>query len=559
MRILFIVLSCLLTSVVVTGQSLSWVVSLGNSADDQPGRVAVDASGNVYSVAVCTGTIDLDPGPGVFNMTGNNTGYLLKLDAAGNFVWAQPIGEQGYALPTNIAVDSSGNIYVTGEFYATVDFDPGPNTFSLTGSLTNSNIFICRLDSNGSFSWAKQIGESASYAYNYSLSLDKESNVYITGSFGQTGDFDPGPGTFNMTSLGGQSSFVEKLDSLGNFIWAKSFQCSNGAGLGVSVAVDKNQNVYTIGRFMGTADFDPGPGVISLTSNNGSEDIYISKLDAAGNFVWAKIFGSPQLDLPGQIILDTSGNLYICGFFSGSVDFDPGSTVYNLTSAGQIDAFFCKYTSAGSLVWAKRFGGQGSDIGTSMALDQSGNLYGTGGFFMTASTDVGPDYFSLGSVGGEDVFVFKQDASGSFAWMRSMGGSGDEFANSLVLDGNGNVISTGTYATTADFDPTSGTYNLASNGNHDSYIFKLTGVNVGIEQPLEKAGFSLAPNPTNGRLSIKTSGSKIGKVYVFDLSGRFLMAEFIQQKEGSLDLYSLAPGTYIISIDNQASFKVIKD
>jgi Beta-propeller repeat len=139
------------------------------------------------------------------------------------------------------------------------------------------------------FSWAKSIGGTGGDTGN-SIAVDALGNVYTTGIFINTVDFDPGAGVFNLTSVGGSNIFVSKLDASGNFVWAKS--TGSGNGISNSIAVDASGSVYTTGSFNGTVDFDPGVGVFNLTSAGSDADIFVSKLDASGNFVWAKSVGA---------------------------------------------------------------------------------------------------------------------------------------------------------------------------------------------------------------------------------------------------------------------------
>ena len=123
---------------------------------------------------------------------------------------------------------------------------------------------------------------------------------------------------------------------------------------GYAVAVDASGNVYTTGYFNGTVDFDPGPGTANLTSN-GAEDIFITKMNASGNIVWAKNMGGATAEYGRSIAVDASGNIYCTGSFTGTGDFDPGPSTYNLTSAGSSDIFICKLSSSGDLLWAQRY------------------------------------------------------------------------------------------------------------------------------------------------------------------------------------------------------------
>ncbi|MEA3445471.1 MAG: SBBP repeat-containing protein [Bacteroidota bacterium] len=388
------------------------------------------------------------------------------------FEWAAGFGGPDYDQGKSVAVDASGNVYTTGYFYGTVDFDPGSGTYNLSSN-GRDDIFISKLDASGNFVWAKNMGGS-DWNEGYSIAIDASGNVYTTGHFEGTADFDPGSGTYILSSNNGYDDiFISKLDASGNFVWAKAMGGSFDDN-GFALAIDASGNVYTTGIFCGTADFEPGSGTYNLSSN-GDYDIFISKLDASGNFVWAKSMGGSSDDRGYSIALDASGNVYTTGYFySSTVDFDPGSGTYNLTSNGCGDIFISKLDASGNFVWAKNMGGSSSDGGNSIAIDASGNVYTTGSFLDTADFDPGSGTHNLSSNGEYDIFISKLDASGNFVWAKSMSGSSSEWGFSIALDASGNVYTTGYFYGTVDFDPGSGTYNLSSNGVMDIYILKLS-------------------------------------------------------------------------------------
>ena len=323
--------------------------------------------------------------------------------------------------------------------------------------------------------WAKSMGNS-SYNYGLSVTTDYAGNVYTTGYFEGTTDFNPGPGVYNITSISGNDIFVSKLDAAGNFVWAKSM-----GGIdyeqGNSIAVDAVGNVYVTGRFYKTVDFDPGPGIYNLTSSSQRTDIFILKLDTFGNFVWAKSMGGYEFDDANSVVLDVAGNIYLTGGFGGTVDFDPGNAVYNLTSNGGSDVFVLKLSNSGNFVWAKNMGGAstvGGDGGSSLAVDATGNVYITGSYYGMADFDPGPGNYTLTSHGNSnDAFVCKLNPSGDFVWAKSMGGISDEYSYSIGLDALGNIFTIGSFQSTADFDPGTGTFNLASKGQQDIFVLKL--------------------------------------------------------------------------------------
>jgi len=393
---------------------------------------------------------------------------LLSAHAQPTFMWAKQMGGTGFDVPHSIAVDGSGNVYTTGRFEVTADFDPGAGTFNITAA-GGWDIFVSKLDALGNFMWAKQMG-GASDDIGYSIAVDGSGNVYTTGYFHDTVDFDPGAGSFNMIPAGGRDIFISKLDLLGNFMWAKQMG-GISEDRGFSVAVDDFGNVYTTGIFEDTADFDPGPSIFTLTSA-GSRDIFISKLDASGNFMWAKQMGGFSFDIGYSIVVDGSGNVYTTGYFQGTVDFDPGAGTLNMTSAGGRDIFISKLDASGNFMWAKQMGGAFDERGYSIAVDGSGNVYTTGYFSFTVDFDPGAGTFNMTSAGWWDIFVSKLDLLGNFVWAIRMGGTLWDYGTSIALDGSANVYVMGDQYTsgTVDFDPGAGVYNVSNIGDEANFI-----------------------------------------------------------------------------------------
>ncbi|MCH8903698.1 MAG: T9SS type A sorting domain-containing protein [Bacteroidetes bacterium] len=402
---------------------------------------------------------------------------LITLLSAGihaqvlDFVWAKSTGGVSADVVHCITTDGSGNVYTTGEFYVTVDFDPSSaGTFNMTSNGLN-DIFIQKLDANGNFIWAKSIGGSSSEV-GQCITTDASGNVYITGSFAGTVDFNPGAGTFNLTSnFVSQDIYVLKLDANGNFIWAKSIG-EMDTDFGQSIITDASGNVLITGSYQLIVDFNPGAGTFYLTSN-GQYDVFVLKLDANGNFMWAKSMGGPFGDWAESIAVDALGNVLITGAYKNTVDFDPGAGIFNLTSNGDYDIFIQKMDAAGIFIWAKSMGGPSGDFGASIVTDTSSNVLLTGTYRDTTDFDPDTSTLNLVSNGGQDIFIQKLDAGGSLIWAKSMGGTGMDHGVAVSADTSGNILITGYYWGTADFDPGAATFNLTSNGSQDIFVLKL--------------------------------------------------------------------------------------
>jgi hypothetical protein len=587
------------------GQTLDWANSSGGASFDYGYGITVDGSGNVYTIGqYSNATNDFDPGAGTFSLTsaGSYDIFVQKLDASGNFVWAKSVGGAGWDESYSIGLNASGNLYITGSFEGTADFDPGAGISNLT-SAGMADIFVLKLDANGNFIWAKSFGGTG-FDNGYSISIDAVGNAYTTGFFAGTADFDPGAGTFNLTSAGGNDVFVQKLDASGNFIWARSFGGTgadearaistvansttttvtgnglsatgtnnpgnttgailsagtpldgtnsgllrntfpsatitlehtvpagtvitiaisdvNGSGhvsiddggaasttyqpgvagnsqyitlttgqstnqinftwlagrarvdgVQYSITTTSTTDIYTTGHFYNTVDFDPGGGTNNHTSAGGY-DVFVQKLDANGNFVWAKSAGGTADDFGYANAIDASGNVHSAGAFRNTVDFDPGGGTTILTSLGSTDIFVQKLDASGNLLWANSSGGADSDQGLAITLDGSGNIYTTGDFRATADFDPGGGSYPLTSIGDGDVFIQALDASGNFLCAVSFGGTSGDAGNSISVDGSGNVHTTGNYQNTVDFDPYAGTFPLTSSGSQELFVQKLS-------------------------------------------------------------------------------------
>ena len=370
----------------------------------------------------------------------------------------------------SVAVDGAGNVYTTGFFNGTADFDPNAGVSNLT-SAGSVDIFVSKLDARGNLLWAKGIGGISS-DFGYGIAVDATGNVYTTGYFTGTVDFDPNAGVSNLTAVSGNDIFVSKLDATGNLVWAKAMG-GISSDFGYGIAVDATGNVYATGNFNGTVDFDPNAGVLNLTSAAGSNDIFVSKLDATGNLVWAKAMGGTGADFGNGIALDATGNVYTTGYFNGTADFDPNAGVLNLTSAGSNDIFVSKLDATGNLVWAKGMGGTATDIGNGIAVDATGSVYTTGYFQGTADFDPNAAVLNLTSAGSLDVFVSKLDASGNLIWAKAIGDTANDIGFGINLDATGNVYTTGYFNGTVDFDPNAGVSNLTAVGSVDIFVYKL--------------------------------------------------------------------------------------
>ena len=400
---------------------------------------------------------------------------LLTLTTAHSqtFGWAKQLGGTTSDVCRDIATDAAGNVYSTGSFQGTVDFDPGAGTANLT-SAGASDIYISKFDAAGNYVWALGIGGTTGDEGN-GIALDASGNIYLTGYFHGTVDFDPGAGVITLGNTAGADVFVLKLDASGAYQWVKQIGGNSSDHQGNRITVDASGNVYTTGKFMGALDFDPGAGTVTLgVSSSTMPQYYIQVLNASGNYVWAKFLGNSNSTAIGfDIEVNSAGEAYTCGYFeSTGMDFDP-SAASAVLSSQNYDVFINKWSSTGNYLWAKKIGGPNNDEALGLVLDASGNVYSTGFFYNTADFDPGAGTANLVSAGGADIYVNKLNASGTYVWAKRIGGAGDEYGYAMCIDGQGAIYSTGFFNSTADFDPGAGTANLVAVSLRDAYISKL--------------------------------------------------------------------------------------
>ncbi|MNJ90972.1 Beta-propeller repeat protein [compost metagenome] len=453
---------------------LDWAVNIGGTNFDTGMSTATDGTGNVYTTGQFMGTVDFDPGTGTsyLSSAGGTDIFVSKTDVDGNFLWAKRIGGTSYEYGRSVSIDALGNAYVTGYFEGTVDFNPGAGIFNLV-SAGATDIFMLKLDPSGNFVWAKRIGGAIS-ELSFAIAADASGNTYITGTFNGTIDFDPGAGTSNLTAVSQSDVFITKLDANGNFVWAKNIG-GTASDIGYAICTDASGNVYTTGEYAYTVDFDPGAGIHNLTSVANNFDVFILKLDANGNFVWAKSMGGGINDTGRSIAVDGSGNVYTTGNFQETGDFDPGIGVSNLTAVGLTDIFVSKLDANGNFVWVKSMGGTLDDSGYSLALDNNGNVYTTGSYMSAVDFNPGAGIYNLTSSGSADIFISKLDSGGNFIWTKSMGGTLEDFGYSISVNSTG-IYTTGSFYATVDFDPNAGTNNLTTVGSADIFLHKLVQV-----------------------------------------------------------------------------------
>ena len=303
-----------------------------------------------------------------------------------------------------------------------------------------------------------------------SMAVGSDGSTYYTGAFFATKDFDPGPGVYNLTSNGTSDIAIYKLDPLGNFLWAKSIG-STGLDRGIAIELDNQDNIYILGDFKESPDFDAGSGIQTLTSN-GNFDVFLLKLNSNGDFVFAKSFGGTQYEKAKSIHLVNGSSILIGGEFQGTAQFNPFSTAKNLTVVNRTDAFILKLDWFGNFEWVKQLGGSRDVALEDIETDQANNIIVVGEYYGTVDFDPNTGVNNLTSNNWLDSYVLKLDYSGNFIWAHSFGGLSQDFAYNVQIDVLNNIYVGGNFEDAVDFDPSAGSNIITSNGNEDVFISK---------------------------------------------------------------------------------------
>ncbi len=371
--------------------------------------------------------------------------------------------------PTNTPTAARSNTPTSTPIPATNTPPPPTSTATRTSTpaamptATATRTATATAAATGQFVWQESFGgpTSGDNVVGYSVAADGSGNSVMVGTFQGTADFGGGP----FTSAGGTDIFVAEYSVSGVPLWSRHIG-STGNDYAYGVAVDGSGNVVVTGSYQGAVDFGGG----ALTAY-GPMDVLIAKYSSTGAYLWAEHFGGASTGVPvaNGVAVDGSGDITIAGYFSGSVNFGGGL----LTNTGAADIFVARYTAAGAYLWAQRFGsagGVGTSRATAVAVDSGGNVVFTGGFQNTVNFGGG----SLTSAGSYDIFVAKYSAAGAYVWAKRFGDTGYDYAYGVAVDGNGNVVMTGSYQGTIDF----GGGPLVSLGGYtgaDIFLAKYTG------------------------------------------------------------------------------------
>lgn len=371
--------------------ALVWALQFGAGGGIIDQHITRDAAGNIYLAGLFGGDADFNPGPGVFRMNAPTPGFpsafVLALTPAGDFRWARQIDPAG-TIEVGDVVAVPGGLVVVGSFAGSADFNPEGGTTTLTAA-GSFDAYALKLTAAGALTWARAWGGTTPDAA-FAVAADAGGSVYATGRFSGTADLDPGAAAAAFTARGDHAAFLVKLDPAGTLAWARAWD-GGGSDIGLAVAVTPAGDLYAGGSFQGTVDFDPGPAAVALKASAGLQGLYLTRLTAAGQVVWARgLTGSGFATVTG-LAADAGGQAYLTGYFAGpALDLDPGPGRDRTAIPGDdIYGFVARYDPAGRHVWGEVYAGT-EVFPAAVAVAPGGDVYTAGSFNGTVDLDPGP-------------------------------------------------------------------------------------------------------------------------------------------------------------------------
>ena len=412
-------------------------LSAGGSSSDWGKDIVVASGGNSYVTGSFSGvasfgslTLSSRSAPSAPAEGDASDMFLANVNSAGEFRWAVAAGGASADYGNGVAVDSAGNIYVTGSFTGSASF--GTHSRASSGL---HDVYVAQLSPAGEYRWVVKAG-GAQNDYANDIEIDSAGNVYVLGSFYKRASF----GKTTLTARGSSFDvFVAQVGPDGKFRWAVSAG-GDKDDYGNGIAVDSAGNSTITGIFVGTAVF----GAATLTSSSSYFDIFVAQVSPDGKLQWAASAGGPKMDFGNDVVTDSGGNIYVTGEYAGEAAF--GSTT--LTARGSHDIFVAKVSPAGKsrgrFDWAISAGETQHDYGKGIAVDSGGNLYITGEF--SSSAVFGETTLQGGSSG--TFFVARlspigEGGKGIFTWAVSAGEVASGRGNRVATDNAGSCYVTG--------------------------------------------------------------------------------------------------------------------
>lgn len=482
----------------LTSGTVQWVARMGSTGGGETAyMITTDSNNNVY----LTGLFSASPMT-FYNATGTAFGttltgaggqeaYFVKYNSSGAVQWCARVGSIGADNGWGVATDSSGNLYGCGSYASLATaYNADGTAFTTTiAQVGGTDAFFVKYNTNGVVQWVAKASSAGSDTPR-GIAVEKTSgNMYVCGNCtGVLTAYNATQTAFGttLTQIGLADAFVIKYNTSGTVQWVAKLGSTAGSDIAYSVSLDSSENLYITGQYAGTLlaynanQTQFGTTLTQITGN----DIFIAKYNSAGTVQWLAKMGGSGSDIGYGISVSSAGDVYATGLMTGGMaTYNADQTaVGSISGIGLGDAYFVKYTTAGTFQWVGKAGTTaGNDQGNSISFDNNGNLVvvgtyaGTDMTFFNGSTGLAFATTTLSQIGGNDAFVAKLNTSGAIQWVAKAGSAGADNGYTVACDTTGFVYISGIYAglfTAYSATQTAFGTTLAQLGGNDAYIVK---------------------------------------------------------------------------------------
>lgn len=475
-----------------------WAKSFGGPDHDYGNSITLDAQGNIFVTGIFTQTAMFNPDGEGGELTSNGFQdlFILKLDQDGNFIWVKGFGSENYEESTSVSTDASGNVYLAGYFFSSIDFDPSDNEYIMNVTSDSANGFIMKMNPEGEFEWAKQIGASGA-SYSKSIKVVQNGEIYVLGEFTGVTDLNPDTDDEFLVESTGKDIYLLHLDASGNFLNAYTSAVLNESdNAEISrFAIDALGNLFIIGNYVGTVNFDPlqNESDFTLSTNGFFYNSFVLKINPQGMPIWIKKITGSDMTLVYDIALSAQNDILVSGYFAGSAEFDAINIAHQSTN------------------------------------------------YM-------------------DSFLAKMNANGEFQTAYSFAGTGGADSHEIELGPENSIYLSSAYHETVDLDPFEGelTATAGYDGFANIYLIKLTEEVLGLHEN-HTSNAVIYPNPAGNFVQISGKENFAGQGFqLYDVTGRqVLKGSFDHQQK--ITLNDISKGSYILIVDDKYTFKLIKN
>lgn len=513
--------------------------------------IAYDSEGSIIISGTFSNAFDADPGPNEMILdvleSFSASGMLLKYDSDGQFQWAIPIGGDGSSTQwaDDVAVDAENNIYVTGFFAGTCDFDPSENSSTLYGGEVDG--YLAKYSSDGNLLWVREVS-SADADRAHGLAISSNGDVLISGFLSPNAYI--GDPSFSL-SASDDGGYVCSFDADGNVNWIKVFQADATCNP-LKIAVDDQNNIYGIGIFSESVDLDPGVNEYMIQATGG-DDMFFFKLDDSGEFLWGGRCGSAAEDWGYDLDVTGAGDVFLTGHYRGELLISPGNGFPEmiLPLTGNSDILCLKLSTEGAIAWAHHLGYAASNArGISVAAGADGLPFFTGWFNNGLTLDDSDTPIFVAGESSSDLFLVQFDENAQPNYSSTITGESAQEGRGIAISDEGVIYLTGLSSGAVDLDPGDGVIEDTSDGVATMYLRLTPEAGTSVDE--QYANELLFSNPLRAGSPVLMPMS--GDFSIWNLDGKLLQSYPAMSKNQSINL-NLTTGNYVFGIKSEGAYK----